>query len=158
MLTAVHDGPVRSKTGAKWEFSDPCLFAGNKLNVKKLQTIESSFPLKNYPMSCTFCEKTVWRFDMLLHMKEHPDEECPAEGVVSEAEKGLLRAKKKRTANALSARDLGKLTDDQLRLLPTKDFWDESKKKWKTNYIGTFAKQNSLRMKRIFGPAAFQSA
>ena len=35
---------------------------------------------------------------------------------------------------------------------------DESKKKWKTNYIGTFAKQNSLRMKRIFGPAAFQSA
>ena len=79
---------------------------------------------------------------MLLHMKEHPDEECHAEGVVSEAEKGLLRAKKKRTANALSARDLGKLTDDQLRLLPTKDFWDESKKKWKTNYIGTFAKRS----------------
>ena len=72
---------------------------------------------------------------MLLHMKEHPDEECPA-GVVSEAEKGLLRAKKKRTANALSARDLGKLKDDQLRLLPTKDSGMKRKRSGKPTTSG----------------------
>ena len=63
----------------------------NTLNVKKLQTIEVSFPLANFPMKCPHCEKSLWRFDMRKHVeKEHPEKECPAEAIISKAEKGIL--------------------------------------------------------------------
>ena len=51
----------------------------------------------------------------------------------------------------MSKKDLDKLSDDSLKLLPLKDFWDANKKKWKKNSAGTFGKQQSSRMKRLFG-------
>ena len=140
-----HDAPTTNNTK---EFLSKCSFAGRTLNVKKLQTIEVSFPLANFPMKCPHCEKSVWRFDMRKHVeKEHPEKECPAEAIISKAEKGILQKKKARLANALSVKDLEKLDENELKLLPAKDFWDSKKKQWKKNVYGTFAKRNSVKMK-----------
>ena len=76
--------------------------------------------------------------------KEHPEKECPTEGILSKAEKGILQKKQVRVANALSVKDLEKL------MLPKKDFWDAKKKEWKKN---AFAKRNSVTMKKVFGLA-----
>ena len=81
--------------------------------------------------------------------KEHPEKECPAEAIISQAEKGILQKKQVRVANALSVKDLDKLDDNELKLLPAKDFWDSKKKEWKKNVYGTFAKRNSVKMKNI---------
>ena len=98
-------------------------------------------------------EKTLWRFDMQKNVtKNHPDKECPSEGIISEAEKGILEKKKQRTANALSVKDLEKLNEEELKL-PLKDFWDAIKRVWKKNAFDTFAKRNSVTMKKIFGLA-----
>ena len=59
----------------------------------------------------------------------------------------------KRTANALCVKDLEKLNEEELKLLSLKDFWDATKKEWKKNVFGTFAKRNSVKMKKIFGLA-----
>ena len=85
--------------------------------------------------------------------KNHPDKECPSEGIISKAEKGILEKKQKRTANALCVKDLEKLNEEELKLLSLKDFWDATKKEWKKNVFGTFAKRNSVKMKKIFGLA-----
>ena len=71
------------------------------------------------------------------------------------SEKGILEKKQQRTANALSVKDLEKLNEEELKLLPLKDFWDAAnyKKEWKKNVFGTFAKRNSVTMKKIFGLA-----
>ena len=90
-------------------------------------------------MKCPHCEKSVWRFDMQKHVeKEHPEKECPAEAIISKA----------RVANALSVKDLEKLNENELKLLPAKDFWDSKNKQWKKNVYGTFAKRNSAQMKK----------
>ena len=124
------------------------------MNVKKLKKIEVSFPLANYPMSCPHCEKSLWRFDMQKHAtKNHPDKEFPSEGIISEAEKAIIDKKQPRTANALSVKDLEKLNEEELKLLPLKDFWDATEKQWKKNVFGTFAKRNSVTMKKSFGLA-----
>ena len=78
---------------------------------------------------------------------------CPSEDIISEAEKGILEKKNQRTANALFVKDLEKLNEEELKLLPVKDFWDATKKAWKKNAFGTFAKRNSVTMKKIFGLA-----
>ena len=66
--------PTTNNTGKKWIFPESFVFAGNTLNVKKLKKIEVSFPLVNYPMSCPYCEKSLWRFDVQKHVtKNHPD-------------------------------------------------------------------------------------
>ena len=85
--------------------------------------------------------------------KEHPEKECPAEAIISKAEKGILQKKQAIIANALSVKDLEKLDENELKLLPAKDFWDSKKKQWKKNVYGTFAKRNSVKMKKIFGLA-----
>ena len=69
------------------------------------------------------------------------------------SEKGILEKKQQRTANALSVKDLEKLNEEELKLLPLKDFWDATKKEWKKNVFGSFEKRNSLTMKKIFGLA-----
>ena len=103
-------------------------------------------------MSCPYCEKSLWQFDVQKHVtKNHPDIQCPSEGIISKAEKGILEKKQQRTANALSVKDLEKLNEEELKLLPLKDFWDAAKKEWKKNVFGTFAKRNSVTMKKIFG-------
>ena len=52
----------------------------------------------------------MWRLDMQKHVeKEHPEKECPAEAIISQAEKGILQKKQTRLANALSVKDLEKL-------------------------------------------------
>ena len=68
--------------------------------------------------------------------KNHPDKECPSEGIISKTEKGILEKKQKRTANALCVKDLEKLNEEELKLLPLKDFWDATKKEWKKNVFG----------------------
>ena len=144
-----HGAPSTNKSGKKWEFPAECSFAGNTLNVIKLTKIEVSFPLANFPMKCPHCEQTVWRFDMQKHVtKEHPEKECPTEGILSVAEKGILQKKQVRVANALGSKDLEKLDDNELALLPAKDFWDSKQKEWKKNVYGTFAKRNSVKMKK----------
>ena len=60
-----------------------------------------------------------------------------------------------RSKLALLAKDFVKLTDDELLLLPLKDFWDSRKKQWKKNAAGGFAKQNSSRIKNLFGKSKF---
>ena len=40
------------------------------------------------------------------------------------------------TANALCVKDLEKLNEEELKLLPLKDFWDATKKEWKKNVFG----------------------
>ena len=77
------------------------------------------------------------------------EKECLAEAIISQAEKGILQKKQVRVANALSVKDLDKLDDSELQLLPAKDFWDSKKKEWKKNVYGTFAKRNSVKMKKI---------
>ena len=77
------------------------------------------------------------------------EKECPAEAIILQAEKGILQKKQVRVANALSVKDLDKLDDSELQLLPAKDFWDSKKKEWKKNVYGTFAKRNSVKMKKI---------
>ena len=85
------------------------------MNVKKLKTIEVSFPLANFPMKCPHCEQTFWRFDMQKHVeKEHPEKECPTEGILSKAEMGIVQKKQASVANALSVKDLEKLYDNEL--------------------------------------------
>ena len=63
--------------------------------------------------------------------KNHPDKQCPTEGIISIAEKGILEKKQQRTANALSVKDLEKLNEEELKPLALKDFWDVTKKEWK---------------------------
>ena len=62
---------------------------------------------------------------------------------------GILQKKQARVANALSVKDLEKLNDHELKLLPKKDFWDEKKKEWKTNVYGTFVERHSVKLKKI---------
>ena len=50
-------------------------------------------------------------------------------------------------------KDLEKLNEEELKLLPLKDFWDATKKEWKKNVFGMFAKRSSVKMKKIFGLA-----
>ena len=76
--------------------------------------------------------------------KEHPEKECPAEVIISKAEKGILQKKQARVANALSVKDLEKLNENELKLLPAKGFWDSKKKQWKKNVYVTFANRNSV--------------
>ena len=88
-------------------------------------------------MQCPHCEKSVCRFDMQQHVKEdHPGKECPAEGIISKAERGILEKKQTRKANALSVKDVDKLDEDELKLFPLKDFWDSTKKEWKKKSLG----------------------
>ncbi len=123
-------------------FTEPCGFAGNTLNAKKLRTIECSFPMANHPVKCTHCVKMVWRFDLKKHFElEHEGESCPDVGIISDAEKGILQKKKKNTKNALTKSDLDKLSDNEIKLLPLKDFWDVKNKKWKKGDAENFGKQ-----------------
>ena len=94
---------------------------------------------------------------MEKHMAtKHSGQNCPPEGIVSAAEKEILAKKTRNTKNNLKLADLKKLSDDTLKLLPLKDFWDSSKKEWKNKTYGTFAKQQSSKMKRIFGKENFE--
>ena len=52
--------------------------------------------------------------------------------------------------------DLNKLADGELKILPLKDFWDAKNKKWKQNTYGVFGKQQTARMKRLFGENNFR--
>ena len=82
---------------------------------------------------------------------KHPGKSCPTKGVVSESEKAILARKKITAKKALNKNDLDKVSDDELRLLPLKDFWDHGKKEWKKNVAGNFGKQNNEQWKRLFG-------
>ena len=55
-------------------------------------------------------------------------------------------------------KDPEKLKEEEIALLPLKDFWDSKKKEWKKNIFGTFVKCNSEKMKTIFGNQAFESS
>ena len=123
--------PELSKSKKKWVLGSECVFSGHSLNKKKIETIECSFPLSNHPMECPVCNELVWRYDMGKHMaSKHPGQDCPPEPIVSAAEKEIITKKSKNTKKNLKISDLQKLSDDALKLLPLKDFWDSSKKQW----------------------------
>ena len=66
-------------------------------------------------MKCPHFEQTFWRIDMQKHVeKEHPEKECPTEGILSKAEKGILQKKQARVVNALSVKYLDKLNGNEL--------------------------------------------
>ena len=71
-------------------------------------------------------------------------------------EGSLLSKKTRNTKNTLSVACLKKLSNEELLLLPLSDFWDVRNKKWMSNVFGTFGKQNSSRMKRLFGKSKFE--
>ena len=149
--------PTLNSSGKKWIFPEACRFAGNTLNVKKLKVISGTSPLANFPVKCGNCNKMVWRFNMEdHHTRLHSDKPCPDTAKVPSAEKSLLLKKSKNTKNTLSAACLKKLTDPEILLLPLSDFWDAAKKKWKANVFGTFGKQHSARLKRLFGENKFE--
>ena len=84
-----------------------------------------------------------------------PGKTCPPQVVVSEAEKTILARKKITAEKALKKKDLDKMNDGELLLLPLKDFRDHGKKEWKKNVAGNFGKQNSEQMKRLIGTNKF---
>ena len=107
-------------------------------------------------MECPVCNELVWRYDMGKHMSlKHPDQDCSPEAIVSAAKKEIINEKSKNSKKNLKISDLQKLSDAALKLLPLKDFWDSSKKKWTKSQYGTFARQQSSRMKRLFGEENF---
>ena len=71
-------------------------------------------------------------------------------------EGSLLSKKTRNTKNTLSVACLKKLSNEELLLLSLSDFWDVRNKKWMSNVFGTFGKQNSSRMKRLFGKSKFE--
>ena len=89
-------------------------------------------------------------------VNKHSGQDCPTEGIVSAAEKEIITKKAKNVKNNLIISDLKKLSDEALKILPLKDFWDSKKKQWKSNAYGTFAKQQSSRMKRLLGEETFE--
>ena len=107
-------------------------------------------------MECPECNDYLWRFDFANHFqKKHPGKTCPPQGVVSEAEKVILARKKITAKNALNKKDLDKMSDDELLLLPLKNFWNRGKKEWEKNVAGNFGKQNIEQMKQLFGTNKF---
>ena len=148
--------PKLSKSGKNWIFEEPCLFTGNSLNVAKCKTIECSNPLANYPVLCLECNTNVWRFDMHSHYQREHGTNCPDVGTISDPEKGILNKKKKNTKNALTLRDLESLTDEEIQLLPLKDFWNSATKEWKKSNAGNLGRQQTNRIKIIFGQNKFE--
>ena len=105
-------------------------------------------------MECDVCHTLVWRYDFEKHMSsEHPDQDCPS--IVSAAEKEILTKKSKNSKKNLKISELQKLSDDALKLFPLKDFWDSSKKDWAKGSYGVFVKQQSSRIKLLFGEENF---
>ena len=86
---------------------------------------------------------------------QHPEDQCPPEAIVSEAEKEIINKKSSNSKKNLKISDLQKLSDEALKLLPLKDFWNSSKKDWAKDNYGVFAKQQSSSIKRIFGEQNF---
>ena len=86
----------------------------------------------------------------------HPEEVIPEIAVIPEEEQNLIKKKKSFRKNCLKKEDLERLVDKELALLPLSDFWDIKKKKWKSNVYGNFGKQNSVRMKEVFGQENFE--
>ena len=86
----------------------------------------------------------------------HPEEVIPEMAVIPEEEQNLIKKKKSFRKNCLKKEDLERLVNKELALLPIGDFWDIKKKKWKSNVYGNFGKQNSVRMKKVFGKSNFE--
>ena len=65
----------------------------------------------------------------------------------------------KKTTNAkpkMRRKDFDALTDEELKMFSHKDFWNSKKHKWQTGEGGLFGKQNSERLKNIFGAELFK--
>ena len=152
--------PELSSTGKKWVFGSDCDFSTHTLNAKKLQMIECSLPVKNYPMECGICKEYIWRYqyDMQKHFeKKHPGKEFPPDGIVSAEEKEILRKKKEEFKKQSS--DLGSEQAHGwcIENSPIKGLLGRKKnKKWKQHDYGIFGKQQTARMKRLFGENNFQ--
>ena len=153
---AGHDPPVQNKTGKKWSFPAACGFAGHNLTLKSLKIISSASPFSNYPMKCEQCSEVIWRFDFENHFRiAHKDEICPPVGVVSKSEKQILKLKSQKGKPKMLKKDFDRLSDAELKLFSYKDFWNSSKHTWASGDAGRFGKQNSAKMKELFGEENF---
>ena len=151
-----HGAPELNKTGKKWAFPEECGFAGNNLTQKALKVISGASPLSNYPLKCDLCAKIIWRFDLEKHYeKDHKDETCPVIGIISKEEKKILNEKTYKGKPKMVKRDWERLTDAELKLFSYKDFWNYKAHKWASGDAGRFGKQQSERVKRVFGAENF---
>ena len=57
----------------------------------------------------------------------------------------------------MNKRDYDELSDEQLGLFPLTEFWDSKKGKWAAGDAGRFGKQNSEKLKLIFGAEKFNA-
>ena len=98
----------------------------------------------------------IWRFDVEKHYKtDHKDEVCPVIGMISKEEKKILKDKTHKSKPKMNKRDWDRLTDKELKLFSYKDFWNPKKHDWASGDSGRFGKQNSERLKKIFGAENF---
>ena len=89
--------------------------------------------------------------DLKKHFQlEHEGETCPDIGIISDVEKGIPQKKKKNTKNALTKSDLDKLSDDEIKSLPLKDFRHVKNKKWKKGDAGNIGKQKKRENEEPF--------
>ena len=131
-------------------------FPGKNLNVKSLKTISSASPFSNYPMKCGACDDFIWRFDIEKHYKnKHEGENCPSIGILSQAEKNILKRKSAKSKPKMSKKDFDRLSDEELKLFSYTDFWDVKKKTWQSGDAGRFGKQKSTKLKELFGAENF---
>ena len=91
------------------------------------------------------------------YQPEHKDATCPAIGVISKEEKSILEKKSTNAKPKMRRKDFDTLTDEELKLFSLKDFWNTKKHKWQSGEGGLFGKQNSERLKKIFGAESFQN-
>ena len=89
-------------------------------------------------------------------MERHLGVEIPEIAIISEAEKSLVVGKNFKSKTAMQVGDMKKLNKEQIALFPVTEFWTKKQKKWKTSKIGSWAKKNSQKMKKIFGNNTFE--
>ena len=90
------------------------------------------------------------------YQTEHKDETCPQIGVISKEEKSILEKKSTNAKPKMRRKDFDALTDEELKLFSVKDFWSTKKQQWQAGEGGLFGKQNSERLKNIFGADLFK--
>ena len=107
-------------------------------------------------MKCPECDAEIYRYSMEQHYQvKHGDTDLPDEFLVSAAEKKLVKNKNFTSKMAMQPSDMSKLSDDELRLFSASEFWNKKTKLWKTTKMGTWAKANSNRVKRVLGAEFF---
>ena len=71
------------------------------------------------------------------------------------AKKNILNIKSQKGKAKMLKKDFDRLSDAELKLFSYKDFWNSNKHSWATGDAGRFGKQNSKKLKELFGEENF---